>query len=283
MGNDFDEEYYLTAYPDVVMAIRSGFCKTGWEHYVRFGRAEGRSPTPPGTAVDPRTRTHRRAALRFLRGQGIEVGALQHPCPVPEGCDVVYYDRVTDDEEARRIYPEVEDADLQPVDRQLDLAKNGLGEFSDASLDFVILNQVIQQLGNPIRCVEEVFRVLRPGGHAVLSAPDKRFGVDGQRAITGWDHLLRDYLMKATDASDAHFVDIIALFYPGDFTLGVTAVEPRLKDIRLRENAHVWDTEAFRDFLDCAMKLCEVDAACVYEADGEATRLEYFGIFEKKK
>jgi hypothetical protein len=39
---DFDESRYLAQYPDVAKAVKSGKLASGFEHYVRYGRAEGR-------------------------------------------------------------------------------------------------------------------------------------------------------------------------------------------------------------------------------------------------
>ena len=38
----FDESFYLATYPDVAEAVRSGAFATAYDHYVRFGAAEGR-------------------------------------------------------------------------------------------------------------------------------------------------------------------------------------------------------------------------------------------------
>ena len=40
----FDERFYLATYPDVAEAVKSGAFANGYEHYVRFGEAEGRRP-----------------------------------------------------------------------------------------------------------------------------------------------------------------------------------------------------------------------------------------------
>ena len=40
----FDEEWYLPFYPDVIEQIESGFVKSGFEHFLKYGRAEGRIP-----------------------------------------------------------------------------------------------------------------------------------------------------------------------------------------------------------------------------------------------
>ncbi len=43
-GNDFDEDFYLTAYLDVANAIRRGQFRSACDHYLKYGRFEGRQP-----------------------------------------------------------------------------------------------------------------------------------------------------------------------------------------------------------------------------------------------
>ena len=51
-GVSFDERYYLQQNPDVVRSIQAGGYRNGYDHYLRNGRIEGRSPAPgvPGTS-----------------------------------------------------------------------------------------------------------------------------------------------------------------------------------------------------------------------------------------
>jgi phosphoglycolate phosphatase-like HAD superfamily hydrolase len=42
----FDEAWYLSEYPGVAETVRDGGFRSGWEHYVLHGRAEGRHPVP---------------------------------------------------------------------------------------------------------------------------------------------------------------------------------------------------------------------------------------------
>lgn len=42
----FNEEYYLRAYSDVAEAVRNGTYASGYDHFVRFGQAEGRKAAP---------------------------------------------------------------------------------------------------------------------------------------------------------------------------------------------------------------------------------------------
>jgi len=43
----FDEQFYLSTYPDVADAVRSGAFASGYDHYVRFGMSEGRTASRP--------------------------------------------------------------------------------------------------------------------------------------------------------------------------------------------------------------------------------------------
>jgi hypothetical protein len=43
----FDEEWYLSQYPDVRAEIQSGTLKSGLEHYRRYGILENRLPAKP--------------------------------------------------------------------------------------------------------------------------------------------------------------------------------------------------------------------------------------------
>ena len=42
----FDEHYYLEMNPDVAAAVAAGTFATGYDHYIKYGQFEGRSPSP---------------------------------------------------------------------------------------------------------------------------------------------------------------------------------------------------------------------------------------------
>jgi ADP-heptose:LPS heptosyltransferase len=50
----FDEEYYLTWNRDVAEAVKAGHWRSGFDHYLTHGRAEGRVPCRPEPALEPR-------------------------------------------------------------------------------------------------------------------------------------------------------------------------------------------------------------------------------------
>jgi hypothetical protein len=42
----FDENYYLSVYPDVAQAVAAGTIASGYDHYLQYGQYEGRNPSP---------------------------------------------------------------------------------------------------------------------------------------------------------------------------------------------------------------------------------------------
>jgi SAM-dependent methyltransferase len=284
MSADFDEAYYLDVNPDIASAIAAGSFRSGWEHFIRFGRAEGRKAVPPpGHTARARVRDYRSRAADHLRGQGIEIGALHDRCPVGEGARVTYCDRITV-EQARRIFPGLASLELTPVEHVMDLDTDRLKAFATESQDFVVLNNVIQLVANPIACIEEVFRVTRPGGHVVISILDKNRTHELARPLTDWEHLLDEYLRKVDAVTDAHYVDLFLLFFSGELKHGVTAIEPRMREFRKRmEHVHVWDTRTFREFLRRALRVCDVEASVQFEVGADETGCECFSILRKDR
>src|SRR5438552_9747286 len=76
-----------------------------------------RPPSPPTPVVEelPHLRRRRTVAARFLRGQGLEIGGLNAPLPLPPGTRVTHVDRMTPAELTRQ-YPELAGQPLAPVD-----------------------------------------------------------------------------------------------------------------------------------------------------------------------
>jgi predicted O-methyltransferase YrrM len=62
----FDEAWYLNTYPDVADAVRDGRLPSGHDHYVRFGRSEGRHPCAEPTPQQEGCAAH--AHLAFPPG-----------------------------------------------------------------------------------------------------------------------------------------------------------------------------------------------------------------------
>jgi SAM-dependent methyltransferase len=131
-----------------------------------------------------------RIAKRYLTGEGIEIGALHNPLPVPSSAQVRYVDRLPVSE-LRAHYPELEQEPLVEVDILDDGER--LATVADSSLDFVVANHFLEHTQDPVGTLLNALRVLRPGGVLYLAVPDKRHTFDSDRPVTEFEHLLRDF------------------------------------------------------------------------------------------
>ncbi len=129
-------------------------------------------------------------ARKYLRGSGIEIGALQRRLPLGSSCKVRYMDRMPLDDLLKH-YPELNGLPLQPPD----LIDDGeqLRTISQSSQDFVIANHFFEHSENPIQTLTNLLRVLKPGGVLFLAVPDKRFTFDSYRPTTDYEVLKQTY------------------------------------------------------------------------------------------
>ena len=120
-----------------------------------------------------------------LQGQGIEIGALHHPLVVPKDVKVLYVDRMSV-ADLRKQYPELNDLPLI----EADILANGedLETIADNTQDFVIANHFIEHCQDTIGTIENMLRVLKPGGILYSAIPDKRGSFDIDRDVTSIEH-----------------------------------------------------------------------------------------------
>lgn len=211
----------------------------------------------------------------FLKGQGIEVGALNWPLPVPSGSRSLNVD-AHPTETLRKWFP-----DILPPDFRVDVVApiETLDGIADESQDYAVANHVIEHSEDPIRCFETLLRVLKPDGILFFALPDKRFTFDAKRPVTPWDHVLRDYREGPSWSRMDHFREHLRLVE------GLTddaEVERRALDIA--ENGgdlhyHVWtQTEILEMLVRMRLELgfpLEVEAV-------SKTGLELIGVVRKR-
>ena len=147
-------------------------------------------------------------AEAYLKGEGIEIGALHDPLKVPSAATVKYVDRLSV-AELRKQYPELDSKELVNVD----IIANGelLETVADASQDFVIANHFIEHCQDPIRALLSMFRVLKVGGKLYMAVPDKRYSFDLDRPITPLEHLFKDFKEGPEWSKRQHFEEWVRL------------------------------------------------------------------------
>lgn len=186
-------------------------------------------------------------AHRHLSGDGIEIGALDHPTPLSKGCRVRYVDRATKIE-LERSYPEVTGPISEP-----DIIDDGerLATIDDASLDFIVANHFIEHCENPIGTLERFHATLRPGGCVMLAVPWRDRTFDVARPVTTLEHLMVDYRSAGVASRARHFREWVALVE----RCPVDDVETRARQLDAENYSihfHCWNPEDFVRVLEVA-------------------------------
>lgn len=225
---------------------------------------------------------HRQPGYDLLSGHGIEIGALHQPAAIPEHCHIEYCDAASR-EEAAALFPELDINSLVPVTYISDLDTQGLSIFEENRFDFVILNHVIEHVANPIKVVEELFRVTKPQGIVVLSAPDKEFCFDKKRALTPYEHVLEEYKNNVTEVTEEHYIDFLKGVHPHVFNFSKEDLQNNIDMVRnRREHAHVWDSASFTEFMAKTFELLNIQADCRFLSLADQNQFEYFSVWEKQ-
>lgn len=208
-----------------------------------------------------------RVAQQYISGDGIEVGALHGPLPVPPTAKVRYLDRLPVSE-LRIHYPEL--AQHQLVD--VDIIDDGetLCSIADCSLDFVIANHTIEHCQNPIGTIEQNLRVLKSGGVLYMAVPDKRYTFDCDRPLTPLDHLIGDYTDGPEWSKKGHYEEWVKLVQKAP----KNEVEERVQyllGIDYSIHFHVWEQKSFIELLlYCQQKLnLPFDLELIQKNEGE--------------
>lgn len=194
-----------------------------------------------------RFRLRKEMAFKYVRGSGVEIGALHLPLPLPPGATVRYIDRMPV-EALRKEYPFLCFFRLAEVSIVDDGER--LGTVPDASVDFLIASHVIEHCKDPISTVESWLRVLRPGGILFLVVPDRRNRYDRHRPLTTLDHVVRDYTDGPMWSQWGH--------YEEHARLTLRLPEHLITAERIRGcvqegysiHQHIWTAATFRDMLE---------------------------------
>jgi SAM-dependent methyltransferase len=212
-------------------------------------------------------------AFRYLRGDGIEIGALNAPLRVPASARVRYVDHAGPDE-LREIYAEELSMHGWPL-VEPDVIDEGerLAKFPDESLDFVIANHMLEHVEDPIEALLHFLRVLRPGGILFLTLPDARRTFDRLRARTTVEHLLRDH-RDGPEVSRREHYEEWARFIEGVADEDVARRADQFATERARHHFHVWELDTFLAFLIALEPPADLEAA-------QATEKEFAVVLRK--
>jgi predicted SAM-dependent methyltransferase len=187
---------------------------------------------------------------RYLRGEGLEIGALQDPLRLCPGVKVRYVD-IADTESLRRMYPLKARRHLVDVDVVDDGEK--LATVADASQDFVAANHFFEHCEDPIGTLRNLLRVVRPGGVVYLSLPDKRHIFDRDRPSTSFEHLVRDHEDGPVASRAGHYEEVVRLAIKVEGEAAIATKVQELTEQNFRIHFHCWSQTDFLELL-CALQ-----------------------------
>jgi SAM-dependent methyltransferase len=203
-------------------------------------------------------RVRRCLAHDVIAGEGIEIGALHSPFPVPRNATVHYVDHLST-EELRAEYPELAEQPL--VDVELIVDGETLATVADASQDFVIASHFLEHCEDPIGTLKAHLRVLRPRGTLLLALPDRRQGIDSNRQPTRVEHIVTDHENGPAVSRSQHYCDWAQLV---DLPLGNIPADQvgdhatSLEERRYSIHFHCWTDDEFGAQLRSIIKRYEL-------------------------
>lgn len=196
-SENFNEQAYLAANPDVADARRKGLVRDVRAHFEKFGRREGRKLRVEGSIAQERAEKirrieplmkldlpHARRGVKYdflteeLRASAAVVDTLNVSSHEYDGGTLRLIEEfatglILDCGAGLRptYHPNVVNFEIADYDTTDVL---GVGEalpFRDDSFDAVISIAVLEHVRNPAACAAEIVRVLKPGGKLVCCVP----------------------------------------------------------------------------------------------------------------
>ncbi|EQD27294.1 Methyltransferase type 12 domain protein, partial [mine drainage metagenome] len=193
---------------DVRRAVEDGQFASGKDHYLEFGRQEGRPTRLGGTTRDIK----KVFAIADPSGKGLEIGPSHNPiAPKRDGYDVEIVDHLNQDQ-LREKYADqgVDTSKIEPVDfvwngEPLDQLVRRKSHY-----DWIVASHLMEHVPNPIAMLQQCHEILKPNGVLSLVVPDKRYCFDYFRPISSTGDLLDAYELSRTRPSRGQMFDHFA-------------------------------------------------------------------------
>jgi len=187
-------------------------------------------------------------SFRFIKGEGIEIGALHMPLPLPSHAKARYVDYIPV-EELRQQYPELKDLDL--VDVSIVDDGERLTKVKDNSVDFIVANHFLEHCQDPIGTIINFYKKLRPGGVLYMAVPDMRYTFDMRRPVTPYSHLLEEHkIYPSKKYYPIHTREVVELSENISGKKKIDARTKELMDMKYSIHHHVWTQKELIEFFN---------------------------------
>lgn len=188
----------------------------------------------------------KRISYRYLKGEGIEIGALHNPLSISDHAKVKYVDRLPS-VELQKHY-----SDLNPDQMvNINIIDNGeiLSKIEDNSLDFIIANHFLEHCENPIDTIRNHLQKIKPGGILYYAIPEKTHTFDIERPLTEFHHLVEDDIHGPIISRKKHFYEWVTFVEKMQDPNEVDSRVSVLMAMDYSIHYHVWDIETGFQFL----------------------------------
>ena len=140
-----------------------------------------------------------RSNLALSTSLGLELGPLDRPVVRKSDGKIIYADHL-DEDALKRIYHNDPAVDCSNLHVDVVLGEKSLSQLFRPPflLDYVIASHVIEHVPDMIGWLEDISRILRPGGQFKLAIPDRRFTFDFLRRESSLADIISAYATKAT-------------------------------------------------------------------------------------
>jgi predicted SAM-dependent methyltransferase len=177
-------------------------------------------------------------SFQYIKGEGIEIGALHNPLPIRKSQAVVRYVDRLNEKDLRLQYPELNGLPLVEVDYLAD--GELLESIKNSSQDFVIANHFIEHCQNPILAIRNMLRVLKIGRVVFMAIPDKRYTFDLPREVTPLSHIIHDYQNGPAASKEQHFREWVKTFNGDKDETFIAEEAVKLMNFDYSIHFHVW-------------------------------------------
>ena len=189
----------------------------------------------------PAAEMRQAVAELYLRGEGLEIGALDSPLRLPEGAHARYVDRLNMTE-LREHYPGLNLIDIDIVDDGEHLTSVPLG-----SQEFIVANHFLEHCQNPIHTLQNLASKLKPGGVLYLVVPDADFTFDRKRQSTTFAHVVEDHALGPEHSREQHYREWVNLV-EGHTEAAADQRVRSLMDMGYSVHFHVWRMHGLLEF-----------------------------------
>jgi SAM-dependent methyltransferase len=183
-------------------------------------------------------------AQKFIRGNGIEIGALNTPQKLDPSCRVQYVDQYPVDKLMQLYYMNT----VGVVTPNIVDDGEVLSKIENNSVDFIIAGHFLEHARNLIQTIKNHIDKLKPHGLLFYVVPDMRFTFDKDRDVTLYEHLKDEYEFGDDRYHDDHIRDSVKNI---DKLKDQAATDKFnwYKSAGFSIHVHVWTSETFMELM----------------------------------